>query len=82
MQRLRRQHHSGVRRPALTAAYALSALILMAAVAGGVAEIRGYGPVVGAGRAWPSVPWPVSGFIAAWVAATLAIQVARIRKLG
>lgn len=61
-----RKHHAGVRRPALTAAYAVSALILTAAVAGGVAEIRGYRPVVGAGRAWPSVPWPVSAFIAAW----------------
>jgi uncharacterized iron-regulated membrane protein len=81
VQRLRRRHHEMVRRPVVTAAYLVSAVVLLGATAGGYLEIRGYGPAGAAGPAWPDVPWQVTTFLAAWLVLTLGVLAAWVQRL-
>lgn len=81
VQRLKRKHAGTARRPAVVAAYAVSALLLIASAVGGWVEIRKYGPLVDGVRHWPVVPLPVAAFVATWGAATLVILWIWVRKL-
>jgi uncharacterized iron-regulated membrane protein len=51
------------------AAYVLTASVLACSCVAGIREVIGYAP---AGESWPSVPTGVLGFIAFWIASTLA----------
>jgi uncharacterized iron-regulated membrane protein len=81
VQRLRRKHAGVDRRPAVVAAYGVSAVLLAASAVGGWAEVRRYGSLVDGVRHWPVVPLPVTAFIATWVVATLAILWIWVRRL-
>jgi uncharacterized iron-regulated membrane protein len=81
VQRLRRKHADTVRRPAVLAAYGVSAVLLTASTVGGWFEVRGYGPMVDGVRHWPAVPLPVTAFIASWVIVTLVILGIWVRRL-
>lgn len=81
VQRLRRKHASDDRRPAVVAAYAVSAVLLAASAAGGWIEIRRYGPLIDGVRHWPVVTLPVVTFLVSWVTVTLAIVWIWVRRL-
>jgi uncharacterized iron-regulated membrane protein len=81
VQRLRRKHAGLHRRPAVIAAYAVSAVLLAASAAGGWTEIRQYGPELDGARQWPLVPLPVIVFIGGWVMVTLGVLAAWVRSI-
>lgn len=81
VQRLQRKYARADRRPAVVAAYGVSAVLLAASAVGGWIEIRRYGSLVDGVRHWPVVPLPVTAFIALWVVATLAVLWIWVRRL-
>lgn len=81
VQRQQRKRADQSRRMAVTAAYAVSALVLAVSVAGGWSEVREYGPVVDGAQQWPAVSPQVVGFVTLWVLSTLAVLGVWVRKL-
>lgn len=81
-QRLARDAGRRVAWPGAGLAMAATAVMLAASAWGGVVELLSYGPLVGGARRIPDMPIGVALFIAAWIAATIAIMCAWMRALA
>ena len=70
--------HGLARGPAVIAAHVVTLALLVLTVYGGWNEIRDYGTR----DAWPIVPIPVTVFLVAWVASTVAVLQWWVRKVS